>query len=89
MYIYTGKSWRLYDTAQTDTRENLGNSMIPPKLTPKEKPQPLELLIDGDEHQGSDFLPKEYSIGATGNTMNHKSTMGLLTNLEVLLYQGG
>ena len=63
--------------------------MTPPKLTPREKPQPLELLLDGDEHQGSDFLPKAHAIDATGNTMNHKSTMGLLTNWKFCCIKGG
>ena len=52
--------------------------MTPPKLTPDETPQALELFSDGYEQQGSDFLLESYAIDDSGKTVNHKSITYLL-----------
>ena len=68
-------------------RKNLGNSMTPPRLTPKVKPQTLSFVPDDDEQQGSDFLLEVDTIDATGRPVNHQYITHLLVNSEVILYQ--
>ena len=70
-------------------QENLGDSMtLPPKLTLEDKPQILDFSPDKDEHQGSDFIPKEDAIDSTGKPVNQKSITDLFINSEVMLSQG-
>ena len=79
------QKWAAFDEY---IQKKLGNSMTIFKLTPEEKPETLEFVLDDDEQQGSDFFPEEYVIDAIGKPVKQKSTAFLMNSSEVFISQG-